>query len=140
MRFIHAADIHLDSPLRGLDRYEGAPVNRLRTATRRAFARLVDLAIEEKVDIVLLAGDIYDRDWQDFHTGLYFREQMVRLERARVRVFIVQGNHDAEGVIQRQLILPANVTVFSSRAAHTVRIGQPQHGEHQQPKREPYHL
>ena len=122
MRFIHAADIHLDSPLRGLDRYEGAPVNRLRTATRRAFARLVDLAIEEKVDIVLLAGDIYDRDWQDFHTGLYFREQMVRLERARVRVFIVQGNHDAEGVIQRQLILPANVTVFSSRAAHTVRI------------------
>ncbi len=124
MRFIHAADIHLDSPLRGLDRYEGAPVNRLRTATRRAFERLVDLAIEEKVDFVLLAGDIYDRDWQDFHTGLYFREQMVRLERARVRVFIVQGNHDAEGVIQRQLILPPNVTVFSSRAAQTVRIDE----------------
>ncbi len=122
MRFIHAADLHLDSPLRGLDRYEGAPVDRLRSATRRAFERLIDLAIQECVDFVLLAGDIYDRDWQDFHTGLYFREQMVRLERAGVRVFIVQGNHDAEGVIQRQLILPANVTVFSSRAAQTVRI------------------
>jgi DNA repair protein SbcD/Mre11 len=124
MRFIHAADIHLDSPLRGLDRYAGAPVERLRTATRRAFAALVDLAIGERVDFVLLAGDIYDRDWQDFHTGLYFREQMVRLERAGIRAFIVQGNHDAEGVIQRQLTLPANVTVFSSRAAQTIRIDE----------------
>jgi DNA repair protein SbcD/Mre11 len=124
MRFIHAADIHLDSPLRGLDRYEGAPVERLRTATRHAFAALVDLAISENVDFVLLAGDIYDRDWQDFHTGLYFREQMVRLERAGIRVFIVQGNHDAEGVIQRQLILPANVTVFSSRTAQSFPIDE----------------
>lgn len=122
MRFIHAADIHLDSPLRGLDRYQGAPVERLRTATRQAFTRLIDLAIAEKVDLVLLAGDIYDRDWQDFHTGLYFREQMVRLDRSGIRAYIVQGNHDAEGVIQRQLILPANVTVFSSRKAGTFPI------------------
>jgi DNA repair protein SbcD/Mre11 len=122
MRFIHAADIHLDSPLRGLDRYEGAPVERLRTATRRAFEGLIDLAIGEKVDFVLLAGDIYDRDWQDFHTGLYFREQMVWLDRANIRVYIVQGNHDAEGVIQRQLILPRNVTVFSSRKTETFAI------------------
>jgi DNA repair exonuclease SbcCD nuclease subunit len=124
MKFLHAADLHLDSPLRGLSRYEGAPVERLRGATRGAFARLVDLALQEKVDFVLLAGDIYDRDWQDFHTGLFFREQLVRLARARIRVFIVQGNHDAQGVITRQLSLPDNVTVFSSRAAHSVRIDE----------------
>lgn len=124
MRFIHSSDLHIDSPLRGLDRYEGAPVERLRTATRRALERLVDKAISERVDFVLLAGDIYDRDWQDFHTGLFFREQMVRLGRANIRVFIVQGNHDAQGVISKQLALPPNVTVFSSRSAHTVRLDE----------------
>lgn len=124
MRFLHASDLHIDSPLRGLDRYEGAPVARLRTATRAALERLVDMAIAGRVDFVLFAGDIYDRDWQDFHTGLFFREQMVRLGRADIRVFIVQGNHDAQGVITRQLILPSNVTVFSSRTAQTFRIDE----------------
>jgi len=122
MRFIHAADLHLDSPLRGLARYEGAPVERLRTATRGAFARLIDLALAEPVDFVLLAGDIYDGDWQDFHTGLFFREQLVRLDRAGIRVFMVQGNHDAQGVISRQLSLPPNVSVFGSRGAETRRL------------------
>ena len=122
MRFIHASDLHIDSPLRGLDRYDGAPVERLRSATRSACERLVDRALAERVDFLLLAGDIYDRDWQDFHTGLFFRGQLVRLERAGIRCFIVQGNHDAQGVISRQLTLPSNVTVFSSRAAQTIRL------------------
>lgn len=122
MRFLHAADLHIDSPLRGLVRYEGAPVTRLRTATRSALERLVDTAISEHVHFVLLVGDIYDRDWQDFHAGLFFREQMVRLDRAGIKVFLVLGNHDAEGVISRQLILPRNVTTFSSRTAQTERL------------------
>lgn len=122
MRFIHTADLHIDSPLRGLSRYEGAPLERLRGATRRALERLVVLAIDEKVDFVLVAGDLYDRDWQDFHTGLFVREQMVRLGRANIRVFMVQGNHDARGVITRQVPWPDNVTLFSSRTAETVRI------------------
>ncbi|MBS0169031.1 MAG: DNA repair exonuclease [Nitrospira sp.] len=122
MRFIHAADLHIDSPLRGLDRYDGAPIERLRAATRSAFERLIDRALAERVDFLLLAGDIYDCDWQDFHTGLFFREQLVRLGRAGIRVFIVQGNHDAQGVISKQLVLPQHVTVFSSRAAQTIRL------------------
>lgn len=122
MRFIHAADLHIDSPLRGLNRFEGAPVTRLRGATRQALTRLVDLALDEEVDFVLIAGDLYDRDWQDFHTGLFVREQMVRLGRAGVKVFIVQGNHDAQGVISRQLPWPDNVKVFSSRSAETVKL------------------
>ena len=122
MRFIHAADLHIDSPLRGLSRYDGAPVDRLRNATRRALVQLVDLALDEQVNFVLLAGDLYDCDWSDFHTGLFFREQMVRLARANIRVFIVQGNHDAQGVISRQLPLPENVTTFSSKKSETVRL------------------
>jgi DNA repair exonuclease SbcCD nuclease subunit len=120
MRFIHAADLHIDSPLRGLSRYPGAPLERLRGATRRALERLVDLALAEQVDFVLLAGDLYDRDWLDFHTGLFVRSQMVRLGRADIRVFIVQGNHDAHGVITRQVSWPDNVKLFSSRSAETV--------------------
>ena len=122
MRFIHAADLHIDSPLKGLSRYEGAPLAQLRGATRRALERLVELAIDEKVDFVLIAGDLYDCDWQDFHTGLFVREQMVKLGKKDIRVFIVQGNHDAQGVISRQVPWPDNVKVFSSRKAETVRL------------------
>jgi len=59
VKFIHAADIHLDSPLRGLEGYEGAPVEEIRGATRRAFENLVQLAMDEEVQFVLLAGDLY---------------------------------------------------------------------------------
>ncbi len=56
-RFLHVADIHLDSPLKGLERYEGAPVDEIRSATRRALENLVDFALEQEVDFVLIAGD-----------------------------------------------------------------------------------
>lgn len=81
MKLIHAADIHLDSPLRGLERYEGAPTEALRAATRRALENLVDLALDESVVGVLLAGDLYDGDWKDYNTGLFFARQMERLRR-----------------------------------------------------------
>lgn len=58
-KFIHAADIHLDSPLRGLERYEGAP-DQVKNATRQAFDNLIQLALEEQVDFLLIAGDLYD--------------------------------------------------------------------------------
>lgn len=122
MRFIHAADLHVDSPLCGLDAYDGAPVDRLRGATRRALIALVDLAIEQNVDLVILAGDIYDGNWTDFHTGLFFREQMVRLTRAGIRVFIVKGNHDAKSQITKQLPAVNGVHVFSSSKCETVEI------------------
>ena len=63
--FIHAADLHIDSPLRGLEAYEGAPLQQLRGATRKAASALVQLAIEESVDFVVIAGDLFDGKWQD---------------------------------------------------------------------------
>src|SRR5262245_18067477 len=77
--FLHAADIHLDSPLRGLERYENAPANRIRNASRRAFTRLVDLAIGREVDFVLIAGDLYDGNWPDYNTGLFLTKELARL-------------------------------------------------------------
>ncbi|PUB84843.1 MAG: DNA repair exonuclease [gamma proteobacterium symbiont of Ctena orbiculata] len=113
--FIHAADIHLDSSLHGLERYEGAPVDEIRSATRRAFDNLIELAIDEEVAFVLLVGDLYDGDWKDYNTGLYLVERMGRLREAGIRVYIVAGNHDAASQITKHLRLPDNVTLFSTK-------------------------
>ena len=119
-KFIHAADIHLDSSLHGLERYEGAPIEEIRSATRRAFDNLIQLAIDEEVAFVLLAGDLYDGDWKDYNTGLYFMERMGRLREAGIRVFMVAGNHDAASQITRHLRLPDNVTMFATRAPEQI--------------------
>lgn len=118
--FLHAADIHLDSPLRGLQQRDDAPVDLLRGATRRALENLVELAIDEQVAFVLLAGDIYDGDWKDYSTGLFFRRQMNRLHQAGIAVYLIAGNHDAESVISRTLSLPDNVRQYASRKAESL--------------------
>lgn len=112
MRFIHAADIHLDSPLRGLGSYDDMPVDILRGASRAAFSRLVDEALALEVDFMVIAGDLYDGDWKDHNTGIYFARQMGRLQSAGIPVYVLHGNHDAESVMTRRLALPANVHVF----------------------------
>ncbi|HLS27818.1 MAG TPA: DNA repair exonuclease, partial [Opitutales bacterium] len=120
--FLHSADIHLDSPLRGLERYEGAPVEEIRNATRSAFTKLVDLALKKSVDFVIIAGDIYDGDWRDYNTGLFFIREMGRLRENEIPAYIIAGNHDAASVITRQLQLPANVHRFSSAKPETLHI------------------
>ena len=122
MKFIHAADLHLDSPLRGLSAYADAPAERLRIATRDAFHKLVTHAIDEQVDFMVIAGDVYDGDWKDFNTGLFFVRQMGRLRQAGIPVYLLYGNHDAESEMTRGLELPDNVHVFSSRKAETFQI------------------
>jgi exonuclease SbcD len=105
-RFLHCADLHIDSPLKGLSAYPGAPVETIRGATRQAVESLVELAVAESVDLVVIAGDVYDGDWKDFSTGLYFRAQMGRLHEAGIPVVLIRGNHDAASVITKQLKLP----------------------------------
>jgi len=122
VKFIHAADIHLDSALRGLERYDGAPVDEIRGATRRALENLIQLAIDEEVAFVLLAGDLYDGDWKDYNTGLFFTRQMSRLQDAGIEVFVVAGNHDAASQITKTLRPPRNVHVFATRSPETIRL------------------
>ena len=121
-KFIHAADIHLDSPLLNLDQYDGAPVDALRVATRDAFDNLIQTAIDEQVQFLLIAGDLYDKDSPDFQTPMHVRKKMQELQDAGVEVFIIQGNHDATAVAKRAfeaLTLPANVHVFSTKGPET---------------------
>ena len=121
-RFLHAADIHLDSPLKGLAGLEGTAAERICTATREALDRLVGLAIEEQVAFLIIAGDLYDGDWRDYKTGLFFVRQMVRLHEAGIPVYLLYGNHDAESQITRRLTLPDNVRVFGSRKPQSFKI------------------
>jgi DNA repair exonuclease SbcCD nuclease subunit len=123
-RFVHAADIHLDSPLKGLESYPDAPVEQIRAAARRAFDNLVDLAVDEGAAFVLLAGDLFDGDWRDYNTGLYFTHRMGRLREAGISVFLVAGNHDAASPLTRALSLPDNVTLFSHKKPETKVLDQ----------------
>jgi len=131
-KFIHAADIHLDSPLRGLARYEGAPVDRIRGATREALKGLVQTAIDENVAFVVIAGDLFDGDWRDYNTGLFFSGQMSRLRENNIPVFLLAGNHDAASRITKNLKMPDNVRRFSTRRPETIildEIGVALHGQ-----------
>src|SRR4051794_13537824 len=114
IQVLHAADLHVDSPLAGLAPYEGAPVDQIRGATRRAAENLVAYAIDEAVDVVVLAGDIFDGDWKDFNTGLFWVRQLSLLHEAGIPVVIVAGNHDATSEISRNLSLPPLVTTLGT--------------------------
>ena len=124
MKFIHTADIHLDSPLTGLSAYADAPVEMLRTATRDAFTNLIAEAIEQQVDFMVIAGDLYDGTWKDHNTGIYFCKEMGRLKKAGIPVFVLFGNHDAESEMTKKLQLPDNVFTFDTRKPSTFRLEQ----------------
>lgn len=121
-KFIHAADIHLDSPLRGLSRYEGAPIDSIRGATREALKGLVQTAIDKNVAFVLIAGDLFDGDWNDYNTGLFFAGQMSKLREKDIPVFCLTGNHDASSLITKTLKMPNNVHRFSTSRPETILL------------------
>jgi exonuclease SbcD len=122
MKFVHAADLHLDSPLCGLVRYEGANVGAIRMATRRAMTNLVDLCLEEHAAFLLLAGDIFDGNWKDYASGLFFASELSRLRAADIPVVLIRGNHDAESLITRHLRLPENVRELSARGPESFEL------------------
>jgi len=131
-KFIHTADVHLDSPLLGLQKYPGAPYEEIRGATRRALENLVDLAITEGAAFILFAGDLYDGDWKDYNTGLFFVSQMAKLREAGIKVFIIAGNHDSASSLTKHLRMPENVKMFSDREPETEvlqEIGAAIHGQ-----------
>jgi DNA repair exonuclease SbcCD nuclease subunit len=119
MKLVHAADLHLDSALAGLTRYESAPADEIRGATRRAFSNLVGMCLEERVSLLVISGDLFDGDWRDVSTGLFFAAQLSKLCEAGVQVAWIRGNHDAVSQIRRSVRLPEAVLEFSAERAET---------------------
>lgn len=121
-KFLHTADLHLGTPFRGLAVKDPAIADRFAAATRTAFSSLVARALEEKVDFVVIAGDIYDGEWKDNTIGLFFNREIAHLDRAGIPVFLLRGNHDAESVVTRSITLPVSVHEFGTRKPATFRL------------------
>lgn len=131
VRLLHLADLHLDSAMRGVPLPEDSPLAS-GSFTRQAFEAAVGYALSYDVDAVVIAGDVYDGDWRDFSTGVFFSKQLRRLCAAQIPVVVISGNHDAASIISRNLTLPDGVTVMPSHQPGTVlfeEIGLAVHGQ-----------
>ena len=104
--FLHAADLHLGSPLKGLALRDEVLGAKLASASRDACVELIDRALEERIAFAIFAGDIFDGDWRDSAIALFFNRQIARLAKAGVPSFLLKGNHDADSVVTKSLSLP----------------------------------
>ncbi len=115
--FIHAADLHLGSPFKGLKDVNEALSKSMVKSTYLAFDRMIELAIENKVDFLLLSGDLVDAEDRNLRALLHLKRGFERLKEASIRVFLVHGNHDPLGKVARVISFPENVTTFPSKSS-----------------------
>ncbi len=115
LRFIHAADLHLDSPFRGIGEASAGLRNQLQSATLAALSRVVDHTINAKADFLIIAGDIYDSKDRNLRALVAFRKEMERLAERNIPVYIVHGNHDPLNGWGSEFQLPPNVITFGGR-------------------------
>jgi DNA repair exonuclease SbcCD nuclease subunit len=111
-RFAHAADLHIDSPFRGLRDQDSRVGARLREATFEAFRNLIELCVSEKVDFLVVAGDVYDGDDRSVRAQLRFRDGLAELAGHGIETFVVHGNHDPLDGWQSAISWPEGVHVF----------------------------
>jgi DNA repair protein SbcD/Mre11 len=123
--FIHAADLHLDSPMVGLKHLPANILSRVRESTFAALERLIAAAIEKNVDFVILAGDLYDGEDRSLRAQSRFRNEMQKLLQKDIPVYVIHGNHDHLNGSWVHLDMPSNVHIFGSevemKAFHTKR-------------------
>lgn len=112
VRFIHCADLHIDSPFRGVQADSDMVARRLRQASLEAFATVVSRALEEEVDAVLVAGDVFDSADRSLRAQFQFRDELARAADAGISCFVVHGNHDPLDGWTARLEYPDGVTVF----------------------------
>lgn len=115
-RFVHTADIHLDSPLRSLALRNPDLAELVGDASRRALIAIVDLCLEEQADALVISGDLYDGDQTSMKTARFLAGQLERLHRAGIRTYTIRGNHDALSKIAKELVMPETVKIFGGHA------------------------
>ncbi|WP_438448645.1 metallophosphoesterase family protein [Gorillibacterium sp. sgz5001074] len=127
-RFIHAADLHLDSPFAGLSGVPDGVRAVLRESTFTALNRLVELAVREKADFVLIAGDVYESAGRSLRAQVRFGQAMKRLAESGISAFVVHGNHDPMDGRAAKLELPRTVHVFPAGRAERAPVLLPGRG------------
>jgi exonuclease SbcD len=121
--FVHAADLHLDTPFKGVGQTNPFVAESLREASLAAFSDLVALCVERDAAFLVLSGDIYDGAERGIRAQLRFREGLLRLSRAGIQTFVVHGNHDpVDGGWSAISEWPPLVTVFEGDAVRTVPV------------------
>ncbi|EJG07252.1 metallophosphoesterase [Methanofollis liminatans DSM 4140] len=113
LTFIHTADLHLGSPLTGIRAMDESMAEKLIQASYCAFDRIVDLAIRDEVDFVLIAGDLYDSQRQQIYEQLKLLHALERLNGHGIMVYIVCGNHDPHSAWSRSIRWPGNVHIMA---------------------------
>lgn len=115
IRFIHAADLHLDSPFKGMTEQPQEMLEQLRESTFAAFDQLINYAVETKPDFVLIVGDVYDGEERSLKAQMRFQSGMEKLNDAAIPVFVTYGNHDHLNGKWTRFALPANVFEFGGQ-------------------------
>ncbi len=123
-RFIHCSDLHIDSPFKGLASQVPSLTERLRESTFRSFHNIVKLAVEEKVDAVLIAGDIFDGTDRSLQAQLKFRRGLLELSEKGIPSFIVHGNHDPSNSWSHTLDWPEGTTIFPGNKVERFPVSQ----------------
>jgi DNA repair exonuclease SbcCD nuclease subunit len=122
LSFVHAADLHLDSPFTGISRIDPELGERLAKATFQAYEAIIELCMDEKVDFLLIAGDVYDSADKSLYAQVRFIEGLRKLETAGIQVFICHGNHDPLDGWSASLTWPENVHIMSGAGAEIVKF------------------
>ncbi|WP_170006633.1 metallophosphoesterase family protein [Bacillus fonticola] len=120
MKLLHTADLHLDSPYRGVGTLPNHIAERLKGSGFRVLDQLVDIAMSERVDAVVVAGDVYDRDTRTLRAELQFRRMCSRLNAEGIPVFVAHGNHDFLQGITHGLEFPEQTYLFSGEVTEFV--------------------
>lgn len=119
-RFIHAADLHVDSPFRGLSEVPPSLREALLASTFAAVERLTETAIASKADFVVIAGDLYDAADRSLRAQLALQREWKKLHAAGVGLFVIHGNHDHLSGARANLEWPPSVKIFGSRDVECV--------------------
>jgi DNA repair exonuclease SbcCD nuclease subunit len=121
-RFIHCSDLHIDSPFKGFSAINPDWAERLREAPLQSFLNIVDLAVQEQVDAVIIAGDVFDGEDKSLPAQFKFRHGLQKLSDHGIPVFIAHGNHDPLNTWSTTLDWPETVTVFPGSRVHSVPV------------------
>ncbi|WP_077324973.1 metallophosphoesterase family protein [Virgibacillus siamensis] len=110
--FIHAADLHLDSPFKGLSHIPEHIFQEVRKSTFDALTKLVQTAIVRQVDFVLITGDLFDNEKQSLKAQVRLKRAFEELQREQIAVYLSYGNHDFINGNVHPIEYPENVCVF----------------------------
>ncbi|MFD0695880.1 exonuclease SbcCD subunit D [Paenibacillus sp. GCM10027628] len=128
LRFVHAADLHVDSPFKGMSALPERVRERIRESTFGALKELVTLAIDQQADFVLISGDVYDLTDRSLRAQIRFQRAMEQLAARDIPAYIIHGNHDPQDGRAAKLVWPAAVHFFACDRVETLDVEKPEHG------------